>query len=218
MQCNVVYIALPFWFIVCVQAGLNSPIISLDDSCKQGHHDHSIAGKKISVVKQEPSTMLMESYEWTPHFHLWDRDFPIYFKNRKHPQDYQLLDAPIDPECIYHVNGGHRRLFLRVSFKCKGGFIPVTFLLDTSWPLYFRISKEAADVLQLHSVVMTDNYLGWYVNISLGECEEAPGMTVCESTNKEYEPVNFMGLAALSKLGLILHECSFEFSKKFLWF
>jgi hypothetical protein len=96
-------IALPFWFIVCAQAGLNSPIIPLGDNFKQDHPDHSIAGKKISVVKQtpqEPSTMLMEAYEWTPHFHLWDRDFPIYFKNRKHPQDYQLLDAPIDPECI----------------------------------------------------------------------------------------------------------------------
>jgi hypothetical protein len=193
----------------------------LGDNFKQGHSDNTIAGMKINAVKQapqEPSTMLMEAYEWKPHFHLWDRDFPIYFKNRKHPQDYQLLAAPIDPECIYHVNGAHRRLFLRVSFKCKGGFIPVTFLLDTSWPLFFRISREAADVLKLHSVVMYDDVFGLYVNINLGGSDDAPEMIVCENTNKDYEPVNFMGLAALSKLGLNLHDCSFEFSKKFLWF
>jgi hypothetical protein len=209
-----------FWFIVCAKAGLDSPIISLGENFKQGHSDHTIAGKKISVIKQapqEPSTILMEANEWTPpHFHLWDRDFPIYFKNRKHPQDYQLLDAPIDPECIYHVNGAHRRLFLRVSFKCKGGFIPVTFLLDTCWPLFFRISREAEDVLKLHSVVLYDDIFGLYVNINLGGSRSE--MTVCENTNKDYEPVNFMGLAALSKLGLSLHDCSFEFNKKFLWF
>ncbi len=168
--------------------------------------------------------MLMEVFDKKPPFQLWDRDFPSYFINRKHPQDYQLLDAPIDPECIYHVNGPHRRLFLRVSFKCKAGFIPVTFLLDTCFPLWFRLSHAAADVLQLHSVVMTDAYWGWYVtNVDLDDAdhqcqpERKRGMIICEKTDTEYEPVNFIGLAALSKLGLNLRDSSFEINKKIRW-
>ena len=169
--------------------------------------------------------MLMEVFdEKKPPFQLWERDFPSYFINRKHPQDLRLLDSPIDPECIYHVDGPHRRLFLRISFKCKAGFIPVTFLLDTCFPLWFRLSDEAAGVLHLHSVVMTDAYWGWYINnVDLAndvlcQPERKREMIICESTDTEYGPVNFIGLAALSKLGLNLHDSSFEISTKIRWF
>jgi hypothetical protein len=224
MQCAF-HTAFPFLFIICAHAGFSSPIIPLGNNCKQSHHGHSVAAKQISVVNHEPSIMLMEVFDKEePPFQLCERDFPSYFINRKHPQDYQLLDDPIDPECIYHVDGPHRRLFLRVSFKCKAGFIPVTFLLDTCFPLWFRLSGEAADVLQLHSVVMSDDYWGWYfINDNLGadyQCqpERKREMIICDKTDTEYEPVNFIGLAALSKLGLNLYDSSFEINKKIRWF
>ena len=65
---------------------------------------------------------------------LNDSDFPTYYKNQAHPNDYIISNVPII-ENIFNDRKHHWRILLRISFKIsEDNYLPVTFVCDTGAP------------------------------------------------------------------------------------
>jgi|SRR3989344_9183390 len=71
---------------------------------------------------------------------LHDNDYPNDYINKAHITDYKLSDKYIIPERIFNKKSHHNRLLLRISWKVKDGYIPMTFVCDTGAPMNFYIS------------------------------------------------------------------------------
>ncbi len=168
-------------------------------------------------------SVTMRSTLLDPQMLLVEEDFPSHFIQCRHPSDYNVQDAPITPECIYHMNGLHKRLFLRVSFKCKGGYIPITFLLDTGSPFHFYLSNEAMNVLTQHSIIkFSDGRLSlsdFYARLRYHETDESIHSFIAQvrETPYCYEPANIAGLSALSQLGMCVYKEKVFFKSKITW-
>jgi hypothetical protein len=154
---------------------------------------------------------------------LVKEDFPSHFIHCRNPSDYGVQKAPITPEFIYHTNGLNKRLFLRVSFECGGGYIPITFLLDTGSTMHFYLSKEAMNVLKLHSVIKFSdsrwNPSECYARLRYHEDDESIHSFIAHvrETPYSYEPANIAGLSALSKLGMCVYKEKVFFKSKITW-
>ena len=57
----------------------------------------------IAIIDDDPVTPISQELLLT------DEDFPSYFINKSHPDDYKLSDRPIEKELIFHE---HRRRIL----------------------------------------------------------------------------------------------------------
>lgn len=72
---------------------------------------------------------------------LCPADFPDYYVDMHHPDDYKLSNTYIDPEMIYHEMPDHNRCILRISIKIRNNiFTPVSFICDTGAPSYIYIN------------------------------------------------------------------------------
>lgn len=71
---------------------------------------------------------------------LQKADFPDYFIDKQHPDDFRPIRHPIR-EFIFHRRTDHNRLFLRICFKFSStSYIPFTFVLDTGAPSQIYIN------------------------------------------------------------------------------
>lgn len=71
---------------------------------------------------------------------LQKSDFPEYFVNKQHPDDFKIIRQPIT-EFIFHRKTDHNRLILRICFKVSNiSYIPFTFILDTGAPSQLYIN------------------------------------------------------------------------------
>ena len=71
---------------------------------------------------------------------LQNSDFPDYFVNKQHPDDFKIIRQHIK-EFIFHRKTNHNRLILRICFKMKNNlYIPFTFVLDTRAPSQLYIN------------------------------------------------------------------------------
>jgi hypothetical protein len=61
-----------------------------------------------------------------------------------HEASRRLLTCrnPIVPECTVHSNDQNLRLIMRITWKIDGGFLPMSFILDTGAMSDNFISKE----------------------------------------------------------------------------
>jgi hypothetical protein len=166
----------------------------------------------IDIIQKEPQILLVPE------------DFPPNFIHCRNPDDYKIEEAPITPECIYHKFQTNRRLFLRVSFKCECGYIPITFLLDTGSPRHFYLSKEAMQVLTHHSIIkQSETRLGnpeMYARLRYHDDEDDSikhFMAQVRETPLTYEPANIAGLSALSQLGMCVYKEKVSFKSKITW-
>jgi len=73
---------------------------------------------------------------------LTDADFPISYVNMAHPDDYKISSSPIDPDYIFHKEPHHNCLILRISWKTDDGFLPMSFVCDTSALMHFYLSPR----------------------------------------------------------------------------
>lgn len=60
---------------------------------------------------------------------LQESDYPDYFVDKHHPDDYKITKEPIRPEHIYHLKADHNRVMVRLSTQIGPDmFIPITFI------------------------------------------------------------------------------------------
>ncbi len=63
---------------------------------------------------------------------LTSLDFPDYFMDMAHPEDYVISERCMDPYLIENIVPHHHILLLRVSFEARPStFAVMTFVLDT---------------------------------------------------------------------------------------
>jgi hypothetical protein len=141
-------------------------------------------------------------------------DFPQNFVNRHHPADYILVPDPIIPEYILHDK---RRLFLRISWKTATGYLPVTFMVDTTHPNAMSFCPEGMRAICNSGIRYIDESLGYlYVRIHCGGAEGHFFET--EMKHSQEKSVNILGLPALMKLGLHVDSRGFRFDDSIPWF
>ena len=137
-------------------------------------------------------------------------DFPLDFKQGRHPDDYTTTVAPMERKHIFHhIRGRHNRLWTRMSWKLiDGAFMPISFLLDTGAPKHMYLSKEALDVLERHGMVYVDE------DMDLQYVKMFGRRIPVDPTPEMHQPANLIGLKLLKRFGLRLFddEPHFDFS------
>jgi len=133
---------------------------------------------------------------------LRETDFPAYFQDLIHPEDYKIFNSPFI-EKIFHKRIYHNRMFIRMCFKVDNStFIPLTFIIDTGSPMFLYLCPKALEEL---SFVIKEDELGIkYINVN------GKKFTVDE-TPHSHRNVNIIGLMALNNFGLYLKDLEFEF-------
>lgn len=140
--------------------------------------------------------------------YLHDADFPNYYVDKIHPEDYIINTRPI-LEKIYHTKRGHNRLLLRILIKMdRSTYLPLTFVCDTGACTSLYLCPKA--LIAIKSRIMKDELDNEYI-----ELKSEKRMAV-EETSYIHENVNIIGLKALFYFGLVLSivdgEYIFEFN------
>lgn len=138
-------------------------------------------------------------------FILQDVDFPDYFVNKAHPDDYREMVDQLPVELIYHQRPNHNRLLLRISFKISGSsYIPLTFVCDTGAPMFIYINELTRRLIK--SRIELDDAENEIITIN------GKVMTLGSSPSNHLD-VNIIGLRALSYFGLVLENDEFGFTR-----
>lgn len=136
------------------------------------------------------------------HIIFHDTDFPSYYINKKHPNDFMITSNPIQQEMIFHQRFHHNRLILRTSILIEERFISVSFICDTGAPDSFYLCDELRQ--RLSSRIFEDE-LG-VTFIKIGGKKFFVG-----SPPSNHDNINILGLKALSIFGLYLEDNGFLF-------
>lgn len=133
---------------------------------------------------------------------LLPEDFPEYYINCAHPDDYKIINGPIpNKELIFnHRQGRHNRLLVRIPWKLNNEYTTFTFVLDSNAPKHLYLCKKAISLLEEKKLIFEDtdsNII--YVNIHGRKCPIEP-------TPFSHEPANLIGLKMLTRLKLELFE------------
>jgi len=80
-------------------------------------------------------------------------DCPIGWVNGHHPDDFKLLQKPLDPQLLWNK---HDQLWFRVSFKVGGGYLPASLLVHTGAPSWLYIGDQLYNELQKHRRIGDD--------------------------------------------------------------
>lgn len=149
---------------------------------------------------------------------LLPEDFPDFYINFAHPDDYKTKNGRIqDKELIFnHRQGRHNRLLARIPWNLDKNdqYTMFTFVLDTGAPKHIYLCKRAISLLEEKGLILEDkdsNII--YVNIHGRKCPIEP-------TPLSHEPANLIGLKMLMRLKIKLFEENpcFSFDHEFLHF
>jgi hypothetical protein len=128
---------------------------------------------------------------------LVDQDYPKNYVNCQHPEDLVVQPQYIFLEYIVHSAVHHSRLLLRISFLVDGGFLPMTFVLDTGMPEAMYLSAPAREALFRGGRLMTDrDFETQYIETTIDY--EKRKIPITDSTS------NIIGLSLLLRLKLQL--------------
>src|SRR5690348_13937626 len=108
-------------------------------------------------------TMITEDEITDSELLLQEADFLKYYKDMAHPNDYKIMDKPIEKEFIFHQYGHHNRLIHRISWKINNGFIPMSFVCNTGSPMYFYLCPKAIKMLKENGRIKEDDLQSNYV-------------------------------------------------------
>ena len=165
-------------------------------------------------LRQASSGLLLISGRVMMPERIKEDNFP--YVDGGHPQDYQLLDAPIDPEFIVED-----LMVLRVSWKVENNatsFIPMSFILEPRLPAGFYFSDIAYRILSKNRRIfqIEDNF---YETCSVNRGTDSVLMAALQSPIG-FENANFIGKNAMLKFGLIMGEPpgGFRFRSNISWF
>ena len=169
---------------------------------------------------------------------LTKADFPEHFVNMSHPEDYQILTAPLPVEYIYHSKASNSRLIVRISYRVgTDQYLPMSFIVDTGNPTGFVLSAEAMKLLQYYYRIKTEELGNEYVEVSMSSesmhssdpnrmslrnsrCNSFKAMSTEGNYASVTKNANVIGLQVICKLGLEVREDhdGFSFIRKILWF
>jgi hypothetical protein len=130
---------------------------------------------------------------------LQEADFPDYFVDKHHPDDYKTLNNAIDPEFIFHRMTDHNRIIIRISIKITPRiFIPVTFVCDTGAPSFIYINKITRRLIKDRIHKDDDNDQDYIIiNNKRMAIKASPA---------PHEDCNIIGLLALSYFKMFFEE------------
>jgi hypothetical protein len=134
---------------------------------------------------------------------LYEADFPDYFIDKHHPDDYIMSTTPI-MELIYHNEPDHNRLLLRISIKINNNmYIPATFVCDTGACVGIYTNSLLHRLISNRIINDTDSGIK-YIKTSVGKINT-------KFTPPPHQDCNIIGLKALCKFGLELNDGGFSF-------
>jgi len=141
---------------------------------------------------------------------LQDTDFPVYFKDQHHPEDFiPMLNPKID--LILHKKPFHNRLFARICFLTEEStYLPFTFILDTGAPEFLYLSEKTK--IMLNNRIKKDDGDHEYIKFK-SECEFHGKKIPVNDTPSHHNNINIMGLKLLLKFELCLNEEGIMFNK-----
>ena len=120
-------------------------------------------------------------------------DFPPYYQDFIHPNDYGLLDAPIN-EKIFNRKRFHNRLLMRHCFKiAENSYTPLTFVIDTGSPMYLYLCPKAK--LALGHIIMEDECQTQFIVVNGKKF-------LVDDTPLVHKNVNIIGLMAIEVFSL----------------
>ena len=128
---------------------------------------------------------------------LYEPDYPDYFVDKHHPDDYKISKVPIQPESIYHKKTDHNRIMIRLSTQIGPEmFIPITFTCDTGAPSFLYLNKLSQRLLKSRIIVgdVGNEY------IYIGEKR-----FLVKTPPELHGDINIIGLKALFAFGLWLN-------------
>lgn len=135
---------------------------------------------------------------------LYEADFPDYFIDKHHPDDYKIVRRPF-VEMIYHDGIGHNRLLLRITFKIgENMYLPATLVCDTGACVGLYTNQLLRRMINNRIIIDKESSIS-YLNTSDGRLITSP-------TPAPHQDCNILGLRALCKFGLVLSEDRFEFT------
>ena len=130
---------------------------------------------------------------------LQEADFPDYFIDKHHPDDYKPINKPLS-ELIYHVMPDHNRLILRICFKITDTmYIPVTFVCDTGAPSHIYVNSLTRRLIK--TLILTDATGSQILKIGK---DKIP--MLLKPSPAHHPDVNIIGLLALLKFGITANE------------
>jgi hypothetical protein len=136
---------------------------------------------------------------------LQQSDFPDYYINMIHPNDYLPTTNTII-EKIFHKKKNHNLLLLRMSFKIyEKYYIPMTFVCDTGAPGFIYLSKKGKKLIE--KKILTDELDNEYIVIG-----DNKKILISDSPNNHSE-CNIIGLRLLQYFELKLTSEGFDFEK-----
>ena len=143
-------------------------------------------------------------------------DFPKHFVDRKHPKDYILVPEPIIPQYILHESKSIR-LFLHISWKAAKGYLPMTFMVDTTYRSAMSFCPEAKGAIRDNGLLHIDDSSGYaFVKVHHGRSGEDFFSVAIDYS--QVKSVNILGLRGLMKLGLHFDSTGFRFDESIPWF
>lgn len=133
---------------------------------------------------------------------LYEADFPDYYIDKHHPEDYKIVKEPF-VQFIYHDRVGHNRLLLRITTKIeKDMYVPATFICDTGACVGIYTNSLLERLIKNRIIIDEGSGIS-YINTEVGKLN---------TTASQHQDCNIIGLRALCKFGLVLSPDSFDFT------
>ena len=137
-------------------------------------------------------------------------DFPNYYVDFLHPDDYRITNEPFI-EKIFHKKKYHNRLLIRICFKIDiNSYLPITFILDINSSENLYLCQKARD--NIGHLIKVDEFDTEYIKVF-----DTKNFTIDETPHIHHN-VNIIGLMALNYLGFIIADGEFAFNTEFTHF
>lgn len=131
-------------------------------------------------------------------------DFPEYFVDKHHPDDFKPVREPFN-ELIYHERTGHNRIILRMTVRlAEEYYTPFTFVCDTGAPNSVYLNEVTRKIIK--SRINKDHMKTEYINVGSRK------FTVL-ATPQPHDDCNVLGIRTLFAFGLVMRQDeTFEFT------
>ena len=129
-------------------------------------------------------------------------DFPKYYINKSHPEDYSLSKVPVK-ELIFHKKLRHNRILLRMSFKINEN-LTITLVCDTGAPSSFYLCEKTKSLIAYGDIKTSEDLGIEYIKI------DGKKMLI-DTIPYNHSDINILGLNGIDHFGMTIFNGTFEF-------